>query len=37
MSEETLNTVSRDLIPMEDYFKRANQGFQQQLEVAEKK
>ncbi|HEY41688.1 MAG TPA: flavodoxin family protein [Dehalococcoidia bacterium] len=37
MSEETLNTVSRDLMPMEDYFKAANQSFQQRLEASEKK
>ena len=37
MSEETLNTVSRDLMPMEDYFKTANQSFQQRLEATEKK
>jgi len=37
MSEETLNTVSRDLMPMEDYLKIANQSFQQRLEAVEKK
>ncbi len=37
MSEETLNTVSRDLLPMVDYFKMANLIFQQRLSEAEKK
>ncbi len=37
MSEETLNTVSRDLMPVEDYLNIVNQGFQQQLSEVEKK
>ena len=37
MSEDTLNTVSRDLMPMEDYLNIVNQGFQQQLSEVEKK
>ena len=37
ISPETLSTVSRELLPMEDYFQRANQGFQQALDALEKK
>ena len=33
ISPETLSTVSRDLMPIEDYFKMANQSFQQQLDA----
>jgi len=33
ISPETLNTVSRELLPMEDYFQQANLSFQQQLDA----
>lgn len=33
MSPDTLNTVSRKLMPREDYIQIANQGFQQQLDA----
>jgi len=32
ISEETLNTVCRDLLPREDYFQNANKNFQQALD-----
>jgi multimeric flavodoxin WrbA len=37
ISPETLSTVSRELLPMKDYFQRANQGFQQRLDALLKK
>jgi multimeric flavodoxin WrbA len=37
ITEETLNIVSRDLLPMEDYFKMANQNFKRRLAKSEKK
>lgn len=37
ISPETLSTVSRELLPMEDYFQQANQSFQQRLDALEKK
>jgi len=37
ISPETLDTVSRELLPMKDYFERANQGFQRQLDALSKK
>ena len=36
MSPETLNTVSRELMPLETYFKAANETFQRALEALEK-
>ncbi len=37
MSPDTLSTVSRELMPMEDYFQTANQNFQQQLDAIKAK
>ena len=37
ISPETLSTVSRELIPMKDYFQQANQGFKQRLDALPKK
>ena len=37
ISSETLNIVSRELMPMEDYFQMANQSFQQALDALPKK
>lgn len=36
MSPGTLNTISRELMPLETYFKAANETFQQALESLEK-
>jgi hypothetical protein len=36
MSAETLNVVSRELMPLEMYVQAANQGFQQQLDTLQK-
>ncbi len=33
MSPDTLNTVSRELMPRDDYIQTANQHFQQQLDA----
>jgi multimeric flavodoxin WrbA len=37
ISPETLSTVGRELLPMKDYFQRANQGFRQRLDALPKK
>jgi len=37
MSNETLNIVSRKLMPLEMYVQVTNQGFQQALDALEKK
>ena len=37
MSAETLNIVSRELMPLEMYVQAANQRFQQALDALEKK
>jgi len=37
MSTETLSIVSRELLPLEMYLQRANQHFQQKLDVLEKR
>jgi hypothetical protein len=36
MSQETLNVVSRELLPREMYIQYANQSFQQALEALKK-
>jgi len=37
ISPETLSTVSRELMPRDDYIQIANQNFQQQLDASQKK
>lgn len=37
MSTETLNVISRELVPLEAYIQRVNQYAQQALEALEKK
>lgn len=37
ISPQTLSTVSRDLMPREDYFQQANQSFQQSLDKLDNK